>query len=326
MSPLLPLALMLLTAPPAKSARPDGSRYEQGQRLFLTGDVDAALKALDLAAAEGGDQATQEKVHLLRAQCFAARQDFARTEEAFTQALEANPEASLDPARVDPTLVKLLESVRGRLTGTVQAHATPEGAALSLDGQPVGAAPQALQVKVGRHRLGATWPDGALAEVALQVRPRREQQVAFVRGGGSGAADWPQPRPVRPYGELRGALDVPSAQAPLLVDLQVGGGFEFHYFRAGLSARFFPFFGVTPRFQFALPVMERVQVLLELALPVSFLSQGVGLGLSGAGGVEVALVKWFGAFALIGGRHFLLPRLNDATAFTATAGVRLRLP
>src|SRR3954467_6137258 len=92
-----PIALCLLAAAPLK-----GSRLEQGQKAFADGEYATALKALDAAVVEGADL---ERVQLLRAQVFAAQQDFGRAEEAFALALEANPEASLDPTRVDPSVV-----------------------------------------------------------------------------------------------------------------------------------------------------------------------------------------------------------------------------
>src|SRR4051812_40883460 len=108
---LAPLLLVLVMAGPAK-----GTRLDQAQKAFTSGDYDGALKLLD-PMQEASDTATLEKVQLLRAQCFAAQQNFARAEDAFTQALEANPEASLDPARVDPSVVKVLDSLRARLSG-----------------------------------------------------------------------------------------------------------------------------------------------------------------------------------------------------------------
>src|SRR4051812_11238020 len=113
---ILPLAvtLALVSSAPPAAAKPQGTRLEQGQRAFSEGQLDVALKLLDGAAAEGGDAATVEKIQLLRGQCLAARQDFAKAEEAFALALDANPEASLDPGKVDPAVVKLLESMRAR--------------------------------------------------------------------------------------------------------------------------------------------------------------------------------------------------------------------
>jgi hypothetical protein len=320
------LSLLVLGAPARPPAQ--GTKLEVGQRLFAQGDVEGALKALDGAAAESTDAPTLEKVHLLRAQCFAARQDFARAEDAFVLALDANPEATLDPARVDPTLVKLLDATRARLTGTVVVASTPPGARVTLDGREVGVTPLTLTPSTGRHVLSVRFGDDAPQVLDVQVRPRREQRVEWVRveGGASGPADWFTPRPIRPYGDLRGLFE-PATTGTITGGIELGGGVEFSYFRVGLSARLFPRFAVTPRFQFALPVMEQFAVLLELGVPVSFLRDGVGIGLAGGGGAEYYPLKWVGLYALIGGQHHLLwPGRIDNTAFLAVGGVRLRMP
>lgn len=320
------LLVLLVTGAPARP-QPQISRYEVGLRLFNQGDVDAALKALDAAAHDNTDQGSLERIHLLRAQCFAARQDFVRAEEAFTLALEANPEATLDPSKVDPTLVKLLDGVRSRLTGTLDVRSTPPGAALELDGKPVGEAPQTLQAGVGKRTLTARWGSGAPQSLELQVRPRREVRVEWVQGAATTpGTDWPTPRPVRPFGDLRGVFE-PATTGSLGGGLELGGGFEFSYFRLGLWARLFPRFNVTPRFQFALPVMEQFNVLLEVGVPLTFLPDGLGVGLAGGGGVEYTPLKWLAGYVLVGGQHHLLwPQRNDSTAFTAVGGVRLRMP
>jgi hypothetical protein len=326
MTVVVPLIALLLAAPPARTPRAEGSRLEQGVRLFNTGDFEGALRSLDAAALESAEPATLERVHLLRAQCYSARQDFVRAEEAFALALDANPETSLDPARVDPTVVKLLDAVRQRLTGTLVVGSTPAGAALFVDGKNVGVTPLSLQVQVGKHRLEARWGEGAMTAVDLQVRPRREVRVEWVQGAGQ-AVEGPEGRKVSPYGDFRFAPEISStAGVPVTLPLELGGGFEFSYFRAGLGVRLFPSWGLTPRFAFSMPVWHIVSVALEVGVPFQFFPGGVGIGLSGGAGVEVYPVRWFGVFALVGGRHYFLRPGNDATAFTATAGIRLRMP
>lgn len=328
--PATTLLIALFLAGPVRTGRADAPKLEQGQKLFGQGDFDGALKMLDGAAAEGGDAATVEKVQLLRAQCLAARQEFVRAEEAFALALEANPEAALDPARVDPTVVKLLESVRGRLTGTLFLGSTPAGASLLLDGRTIGLAPQTLTVPIGRHRLEASWGEGATQSFEFQLKPHRELRVEWVQAGQAGSGDGLlAPKPVRPFGDLRGMLE-PTSAGTLFGGLEFGGGIELAWFRIGLYGRVYPYFGLIPRFQLALPVWKSsaslMNVVLEAAVPLSFFSGGFGLGLGGGGGLEYCPIQWFAGYLLIGGRHnFLWPR-NDPTAFTATAGVRLRVP
>jgi hypothetical protein len=326
-----PLIAMLLTAPSARLPKTsEGTRLEVGTRLFNSGDFEAALRALDAAALEGGDAATLERVHLLRAQCYAARQDFARAEEAFTLALDANPEATLDPGRVDPTVVRVLDSVRARLTGTVVLSSTPSGATVLVDGTARGVAPLSLSLGVGRHRLEAKWGEGeppALTEV--QVRPRREVRVEWVQGAPKLVPmnDGPEGRKLGPTGEFRFAPEFSTfLNADPTLPLELSGGVEFSYFRATMGVRLYPNFGLTPRFTFALPVMTMLGVVIEAGVPFE-LFPSVALGISGGAGVEYYPVRWFSGFVLLGGRHyFLLTRSNDSTALTATIGVRLRMP
>lgn len=328
---LLSLALTLtLAAPaPAPKALSDEARLEQGQKLFNQGDFDAALKMLDAAASDGGDPKVMEKVHLLRAQSFAARQDFARAEDAFTQALEANPDAALDPARVDPTVVKLLESVRARLTGSLVINSTPPGATVLLDGRAAGLAPITLTPNVGKHKVEAQWGDGPKQTSEVQVHPRREVRVEWVQVAGpstvAGRDDLFQERPLRPFGDLRGNFEAYTS-GNLGGALELGGGVEISWFRIGAYFRLYPQFWVTPRFQFALPVHAQFNVLLEAAVPFA-IGGGFGVGIAGGAGAEWYPLKWFGFYALFGGQHFFIRDMNNSvTAFTLNGGVRLRLP
>jgi len=321
------MTALVLAAPAVKA-----SRLELGVRFFNQGEFDVALKHLDAAAAEGGDSATLEKIHLLRAQAFAARQDFARAEEAFASALEANPDASLDPARVDPTLVKMLDSVRGRLTGTLVLNSTPPGATVSVDKKVVGVTPQTLSATVGKHHVEAKWGEAPAVEKDVQIRPKKELQIEWVQGAVEKVMTTtpnPKERPLRPYGDLRGVIEVPAtAGAVPTGGLELGGGFELSYFRVGLWARLFPFFGVVPRVAFVLPVFDQVNVFLELQVPVWITRPGgFQVGLGGSGGAEYCPTNWLIVFAQIGGQHlFLSANRNDPTTFIATAGARLRMP
>lgn len=335
------LALLLVgapgsRAPKAEAPKVEGTKLEQGQKLFASGDFEGALKALDAAAQDSHDDAELERIHLLRAQCFAARQEFVRAEDAFIHALEANPEATLDPARVDPTVVKLLDAVRNRLTGTLVLESTPAAATVSVDGKPVGSSPLTQVVSVGRHRVEAHWKDGAPAASEVIVKPGRETRVAWVQGPVTQLPPPPCPevptgpvgRPLRAFGDVRGGAEVPSNPGAFVAGgFEVGGGAEYSWFRLGLWAKLFPNFGLVPRLAFAVPVHDKVNVVVEFGVPVQFLSTGVGVGLWGTGGGEFYPLPWLGLWAAVGARHyFQWPGRNDPTAFTATGGVRLRMP
>jgi hypothetical protein len=324
--PVVVLSLALFAAPAAKL-----SKLEQGTRAFAQGEFEVALKALDAAALEGGEPSVLEKVQLLRAQCFAARQDFSRAEDAFALALEQNPDVALDPARVDPTVVKMLDAVRARLTGTLVLSSSPPGALLFVDGRNAGVTPQTVSVPVGRHKVEARWGEGPLSATEVQLKPRREARVEWVQAPPKEvpvAPAGPTGRPLRPFGEVRGTLEVSSAAnvAPA-GGLDLGGGFEFSFFRAALSARLYPYFGVVPRAGFWVPLTEKISVQLELEVPLWFRNNAVAVGLGGQAGGEYHFLDWLGGFVQIGGQHlFLNPGHNDSTYFTATLGTRLRMP
>ncbi|MBL8933909.1 MAG: PEGA domain-containing protein [Archangium sp.] len=323
------LLSLALAGSPASTGK--GTRFEQGQKLFNQGDFEGALKQLDGAAQDERDPAVLEKVHLLRGQCFSARQDFIRAEDAFALALESNPDASLDPARVDPTVVKLLDAVRVRLTATLIVNSTPPGASLFLDSKNAGVTPQTVQAPIGKHRLEARWGDGPMTPVDLVIRPKKEIRLEFVQGQAPPPVlvpIQPEQKALRGYGDVRGVLDASAvAGIPPTGAMELGGGFEWGYLRLGLYARFPAYFGVIPRGAFVVPVLPRFNVFIEAHLPLLFRNGGVGFGIGGAGGGEFLILPWLGAFAQIGGQHlFINPMRGDPTTFTATGGVRLRVP
>lgn len=341
-STVLALSVLLtLAAPKPTAPASEAPSYDAGQKRFASGDFEGALQVLEGAAREASDDATLERIHLLRAQCFAALQQFERAEAAFTRALEANPEASLDPARVDPTVVRLLESVRRRLSGLVDIDATPAGAEVLLGGERLGTTPLHEKLPVGRHRLEVRWKDGSASGDVL-VRPGQTSAAFFVQGPVTQLpAPTVEPCPVLPpmapppespslrgFGDVRGVLEVPSNPGAYVVGaFEAGGGVEVSWFRVGLWARLYSTFGLVPRGTFAVPVHERVHVIAELAVPVQFLDDGPGVGLWGVAGVEFAPLPWLAFSLTVGARHyFTWPGRNDPTAFTTSVGIRLGKP
>lgn len=319
------ILLSLALAGPVASAK--GSRLEAGQKLFNQGDFEGALKQLELAVQEERESAALEKVHLLRGQCFSARQDFVRAEDAFALALESNPEASLDPARVDPTVVKVLEAVRGRLTGTLTVNATA-GAVVTLDAKPIGDGLQVLQVSIGRHKLEAKW-DGPASVVELVLKPKREVRVEFVQGKAPPPVivpTEPEKPSLKAYADARGLVDLnPVIGGVPNGWFELGGGIEFKFVRAGVNLRF-PNFGVTARVAAVIPIIERVQVSIEGYVPVLFRNDAVGWGVGASIGGEYLFAPVLGAFAQFGGQYlFANPNRADAGTLNVSGGVRLHL-
>lgn len=313
--PVLPLVLMLLAATPAQKG------LEQGQKLFNQGDFDGAMKVLDATVSQGAENAVLSKLQLLRGQVFAARQDFSRAEEAFTRALEADSDAELDPARVDPTVVRILESVRSRLTGTLVIESAPAGAVVLVDENEVGKTPVTRSVSAGKHKVEVRWGTSTPQTTELLVKARQETRLHVMGAESTAANDWVVGRPFRPFGDLRGSFEPPVGGA-VSGGLEIGGGVEISWFRLGAYFRVYPYFWVTPRFQFAVPVHPNFNVLLEVAVPFS-IGGGFNVGLGGSGGAEWYPFKFFGVYAMFGGQHFFV---RDWTSFIVNGGVRLRLP
>ena len=315
-----PLCLCLLTAAPTRL-----SKLEQGQKAFGDGDYSAALRALDQAAVEGGEL---EKVQLLRAQCFAAQQDFGRAEEAFALALEANPEASLDPTRVDPSVVKVLDGLRARTRGTVVVRSTPAGAIVTLDGKEMGPTPIDLQTVIGRHKVDAKWPTGATAQSTVLARARRDTWLVLVVGATTNVPGPLEPDEkaggVHPFAEVRGLLETGGG---IYGAMEIGGGIELKYFRVGLHLRLVPNFGLSPRAALVVPLIPLLSAFVEGEVPMIFGGGGVAFGLGASGGVEWHAFRFLGAFIAIGGRHFFdNPLFINNDRFELSVGVRLRLP
>lgn len=324
----LVLAVLLLAASP---------KLEQGQKAFSEGQFDAALKALDAAAAEERDPATLEKLHLLRGQCFAARQDFGRAEAAFDLALEANPEASLDPGKVDPAVVKLLESMRARSSGTVVFRSTPAGARVSLDGAELGLAPGQTTTVIGRHKLEAKWADDQLARVEVMVRSKRETFVELVLlehekivevkvpvevQAKPVEPEKPPERFARPYVAVRGVMDVNAGPEG---GLDLGAGVDFKYLSIGAYLRPYRYFYIVPRVAGLWPIFDLLTAYLQAEVDIRPSRLGVAIG--GSIGAELYPQRWLGVFAEVGGKYFFVNQgFVVDTRFVLAAGVRARLP
>ncbi len=334
------LAALLLTA-----AAGGKSKLELGQKAFNQGEFDSALKHLDAAVSEASDAGALEKIHLMRGQCFAARQDFGRAEEAFAQALEANPEASLDPAKVDPSLVKVLDSLRARTKGTLTVRSTPEGAGLKLDGAPFGKAPQSAQVPIGRHKVEIQY-EGVPAVVAeVVVRTNGVASVEAVQAPGTNTVLPPAELPkdasaLRPFADVRAVFETGTPE----FSLEIGGGIEVPWVRLGVYLRVLDVgigvgvldtFHVIPRGSLVVPLgTAPFSALIELEVPLAFgFPQSdvfvFGIGVGGAAGVEWLPWKWLGIYAQLGGRYYFTSYAPCCTAqgrFDVSSGFRLRLP
>lgn len=313
---------------PARSRSAPPAKLEVGQREFNRGDFQDALKALDAAATEAADAPTLARIHLLRGQCFAAQQSFAQAEEAFVLALENDAEATLDPSRVDPALVRLLDGVRARLSGTLVVKVDKPDATVRVDGRPAGTAPVRLSLGIGRHRVEAVTADGKFGgELEVFVRARKDTVVDVALPevkavSALGGPDAPS-HGMRPVADVR--MVVPPFQLGEGVGIELGGGVEWPTARASFHAQLYPVFGLAPRGAFLVPITPSLRALVEAELPLLFLDR-LAFGLGGAGGIEYQPTKWVGAFVEVGARHFFIGPGGYNNRVVLQGGARLRLP
>jgi len=333
MIPALVSAVLAVAASGEKpKAETAAAKLQAAQAEFKGGDFQRALKTLDAAALQPAPDRMLSQIHLLRGQCFAALQDFPAAEVAFGKALEHDPEASLDPAKVDPKVVRMVDNLRLVMKGDLRVRTRPAGASVKLDGKPLGAAPVRASVPIGRHSLEAITRDGkktAQEEVVIHSRMATEVDLALKEGGPApkvdAAAAPSSPRaPYRPFADLRTVFAPGSSYD--VVGFEVGGGFEYEFFRGSLHANLYPSFGFTPRLALGVPVVEPAHVYVSVEVPFLF-SSPVALGLGGAGGLEYLFTRVVGAFAEIGARHFFAGNGDaDPNRLVIEAGVRLRIP
>jgi hypothetical protein len=359
MSASLLLSLLLLAAPggpaprarastarpraAAASARASAARLQVAEQRFNRGEFEAALEVLDAAARETRDERTLGRLHLLRAKCHAALRDTARSQEALASALEHDPEAALDPERVDPALVQQLEDLRGRTRGELRVRVNRPGVRVLVDGRPVGAAPLRTALPIGRHTVEARSADGRQRDVEqVLVRAGRTSEVSLTlapeppaaalqpepAAAPVAAALQPAPAPAqperpRPVADVRLALDpFQYREGP---GIEVGGGLQTQHLRGMLHARLFQDFGLTLRGAAIVPVTERFNGYVSAELPVLFVNDTTALGLGGAAGAEYAVSQWLGLFGELGARHYFTGAY-EANRLTLQGGARLRLP
>lgn len=320
-------ALLLVAAAPSK---PGVLKLQAGQTEFRRGDFLGALRVLDAAAAEATDDQLLGQIHLLRAQCLAARQDFAGAKEAFGLALAHDPDVRLDPSKVDPALVSMLDELRNRLRGELVVGADRKGAQVWMDGKLIGEAPLRSSVPIGKHALQIRTPDRLYSdeqEVTVRAKQTTEvtaQLVEHPAPGHSGSAPERARDATRPFADIRGTLD--PFRGDKNVGFEVGGGLEYQHFRASVSAILFPDFGLDLRGALNVPLVENFNAYISLEIPLIFASS-TQFGLGGAGGLEYEFTRWFDPFFEVGIRHLFTGQGDeDANRLILQLGIRLKVP
>jgi hypothetical protein len=343
---LLPLAL--LSASPGRG-RSANERLQAGQAELSRGNFDAALRDFDAVLAEAPDAQVMAKAQLLRGQAFGAKQDSGQAEAAFAEALEFDPEASLDATKVDPALVKLLEGLKGRLKAELRVTTDQPGAQIKVDGSDVGVAPTRAEVSVGRHLVEAISADGRhVAKQRVLVHPRTGGQVELLMSEVSVTTTAPTAHATGPnaradrtfvfFGELRLDLDLSTwfmvpAHTTVISALgdnfdpsfgeMVGGGFRSRFFRASASIRFRPVPGLHLRGALGIPLGDHFDGYVSLEILGDWYQATLGIGLGASVGAEYLWGDWFGLFSELGARHYFQFGTDDVVL---QAGVRVWFP
>jgi hypothetical protein len=339
----------LLSASPGRGRNSGESRVQAAQSELGRGNYDGALKDLDAAILEASDPPTLTRIHLLRAQAFGAKQDYAQSEGALAQALEFDPEASLDPAKVDPSLVKTLESLRARLTGELKVGTDQPGARVKVDGNDLGPAPLKVEQPIGRHTVEASTPDGKYATRQQVVVRRSGTQVQLLlvetAAPPSAAAVAASGKPVArgdraiiPFAELRFDLDLSQLfqkeqrntvigslgdQLDPSFGEIVGGGIRSRFFKASAAIRFRPFWGFHLRGALSIPLSERIDGYVSVEVLVDFPDATAEMGLGADLGIEYLIGDWLGLFTELGARHSFGLNQDDVIL---QAGLRIWFP
>lgn len=212
MGQTLAIALLLLATAARGDSRAD---FEAGQAAYNEGEVEVALGHFDRAAQSSTDRAELGRIHLFRAKCHrllkqAGTSDAIAIDKALNAALEADPDARLNPDRDPEDLVDMLSSIRKRLTARLRLSADRTATAFAIDGRPFGQLPYDGDVPIGTHRLDVTTADGrfsASQEATFQARQSHEVRLHLVAN-----APPPEERPTR-VAELE-PQRVPEAALP----------------------------------------------------------------------------------------------------------------
>lgn len=176
------IAAALCTALLSASLAADGdaqatASYRAAMRAFATGEFERALRELSTAERSATSDTLRADIALAQGRCHAALENFAAVERDFQRALDADPEARLDPSVVHPTVVAMLDGLRVRLRGTLSVDSEPPGAEVQVDGAAVGQTPYSGPISIGRHvvtvRRAAGEPPTSREAVIRRDRPTR---------------------------------------------------------------------------------------------------------------------------------------------------------
>jgi hypothetical protein len=317
-SPLVAIWLLLSAVAPAGDAR----ELESALQSLSEGEFESALSHVEAGLRQARDDARIAQLYLVQGEVYAALRHYEKMEFAFSRALEAAPDARLDPERVQPTVVMRFESLRERLRGEVIIDVEPPGTELWLDGQRLGLAPWRGQVPIGTHSLEVR-PEGGRGRTSLQVsvRPGRPEQVHVIVSPGQ---DRPEDSALSALAfgpQFRLALGL----APLSgVGLELGARLGGRYLHAELNATVGSQLGLAARVGAQAPELVG-PLTLSLSLDGYAVPSAPVLGGGLTAGASVPLGTRVDIFAELSGRWLPSSATYAATHLLATTGLRLRL-
>lgn len=346
MSPASLLLAVALSAG-APAARAPESSLVLAEAAYGEGDFEKALKELESVVSAVSTDELLGRAHILEGQCHSAMEDFGKTEAAFAKALDHDPEIRLDPRRVPPTLVVLLDSLRARMTAELRLDSDHAGATAFLDGKPVGALPSKLKVPIGKHRIEVKSADGRFAESresvffpnraydwVLKLAELRAAHPTDLKGSVESlkAVASEELRGVRPNVDARAMLDVGKG-----IGFEVGAGISGQHLGVSAHVVLGGFIGGTVRGIVRLPrLLSLLGVYGSIDLPVFVVpdadrrGEGFAIAVGGSAGLELEAAPWVALFAELAGRKFVqIPPAAaqlPSSALLLGTGARLRLP
>jgi hypothetical protein len=316
------VVLTALAAPPTLSDDA-GRRLQAAQSALGDGDFDTCLKEVSAGTPLTQDDATLSQLYLTQGRCLGALQRYGQVEEAFSRALAHDPEARLDPNRVLPALVVMLDSLRSRLRGTLQVDSQPDSAQLEVDGVPKGPTPARILVPIGRHHVRARSSDSALVgEGDTVVRPNQTTplRLTLIRRVTSTPPPGAAEPPVALQLDVLGMLDPINGFAAA-----AGPSLRGHFWFAAAHASFGLNPGVDAQVGFRTPnVAGPLGAFAHADGRLLFLPSGTIPGAGGGAGIYVTASSRFEVFGQVGVTQYLTGP-PQTTLWTLATGVRIRI-
>ncbi|WP_375754410.1 PEGA domain-containing protein [Corallococcus exercitus] len=309
-TPQVVMSLLLAAAGPFAENRD----LEAALQSLSEADFEAALVHVEAGLRQARDEAHVAQLRLVQGEVYAALRQYAQMETAFARALEANPDARLDPERVQPTVVALFESLRGRLQGTLSIDVDPSGAELWLDGRGLGQAPWQGPVPIGTHTLEV---GPSLTPIQVKVRPGQTEQVRVVLP----AAPTAQPSffsALAFSAQLRAAFGLsPTSGAGLEAGARLSGTYVFGELNATAGSRF----GAALRLGAQVPRLMG-PVTLSLSLDGYAVGGPVLFGGGLSAGASLPLSTKLDVFAELSGRWLPSSTDHQSTHLLGVTGLR----